>query len=799
MTVLSVVKRSSKTQKLERSKLLARLTSLTHGLDLRYVTPEGIVDSVIQGSFDGITTHKLDELCAQTAAYSATKHPDYAILAGRIAVTCLYKTTSPSFVETMRMLYSYCNPKTNEESPLIADYVMKFIEEHAATLENLITPENDMKYEYFGFKTLERSYLLRTERDNGAMEVAERPQYMLLRVAIGIHAGDLDAVKESYKLLSEGWFTHATPTLFNAGTPRPQMSSCFLIATKDDSISGIFDTLKTCAIISKSAGGIGLHVHNVRSCGSYITGTNGTSNGLVPMLRVFNDTARYVDQGGGKRKGAFAIYVEPWHPDIFEFLSLKKNTGKEEMRARDLFYGLWIPDLFMKRVQNSQSWTLFDPNTAPGLTECHGEEFEELYEKYEREGKGAKVVTAQELWFQIIESQIETGTPYMLYKDACNKKSNQKNLGTIKCSNLCTEIIEYTSPDEVAVCNLASICLPMFVRKNEKDGNLFFDFEKLRYVSQVVTFGLNRVIDANFYPVPEAENSNLKHRPIGIGVQGLADTFLMLKLPFTCDEAQRLNEDIFETIYFGAMERSCELAKIHGPYKSYQGSPLSEGKMQFDLWNVTPKSDRWDWQSLKTNVERYGARNSLLLAPMPTASTSQIMGNNECFEPFTSNIYLRRVLSGEFPIVNKYLVRDMVKLGLWNENIRNQIIAENGSVQMIEELPDDFKEIYRTVWEIKQKDLINMAVARGAYIDQSQSLNLFLESPTTAQITSMHFYGWKNGLKTGMYYLRSRPAVDAIKFTVDYEKKNDRKRPNENEPAQIPDVQGPEECIACGS
>ena len=797
MAVLSVVKRSSDLQKLERSKLLKRITSLTDGLDLRYVSPEGIVDSVVQGSFDGITTHKLDELCAQTAAYSSTKHPDYALLAGRIAVTCLYKTTCESFVQTMRNLYAYHNPKTNEFSPLIADYVIKFVNEHAEALESLVQPKNDMKYEYFGYKTLERSYLLRTESDDGIMEVAERPQYMLLRVAIGIHAPDFESVKESYQLLSEGWFTHATPTLFNAGTPRPQMSSCFLIATKDDSISGIFDTLKTCAVISKSAGGIGLHVHNVRSCGSYITGTNGTSNGLVPMLRVFNDTARYVDQGGGKRKGAFAIYVEPWHPDIFEFLSLKKNTGKEEMRARDLFYGLWIPDLFMKRVQKSENWTLFDPNTAPGLTECYGDDFERLYEKYEKEGRGTKVVTAQELWFQIIESQIETGTPYMLYKDACNKKSNQSNLGTIKCSNLCTEIIEYTSPEEVAVCNLASICLPMFVRKNDGDGQLFFDFDMLRYVSQVVTFGLNRVIDANYYPVPEAKFSNLKHRPIGIGVQGLADTFLMLKLPFTSEEAQRLNEDIFETIYFGAMEKSCELAQKFGPYESYSGSPLSLGKMQFDLWNVKPKSGRWDWENLKKDVSKFGARNSLLLAPMPTASTSQIMGNNECFEPFTSNIYLRRVLSGEFPIVNKYLVKDMVKLGLWNEKIRNQIIADNGSVQGIESLPSNFKEIYRTVWEIKQKDLINMAVARGAYIDQSQSLNLFLESPTTAQITSMHFYGWKNGLKTGMYYLRSRPAVDAIKFTVDYEAKNDRKRSVEDLAGKT--EQGPEECIACGS
>ncbi|KNH05654.1 origin recognition complex subunit 1 cell division cycle [Perkinsela sp. CCAP 1560/4] len=797
MTILSVVKRSSKTQKLEKSKLLTRIKNLTFGLDTRYVNADTIVESVVQGSFDGISTQKIDELCAQTAAYSSTKHPDYALLAGRIAVTCLYKTTAPSFVQTIKALHGYQNPKTGEASPLIAEHVIEFVNKHGDELEKMIIQANDMKYEFFGYKTLEKSYLLRMEGEDGTMDVAERPQYMLLRVAIGIHAPDFEAVKESYKLLSEGWFTHATPTLFNAGTPKPQMSSCFLIATKEDSIPGIFDTLRTCALISKSAGGIGLHVHDIRACGSYIAGTNGTSNGLVPMLRVFNDTARYVDQGGGKRKGAFAIYVEPWHADIFEFLTLKRNTGKEEMRARDLFYGLWIPDLFMKRVQKSGNWTLFDPNIAPGLADCYGEEFEKLYEQYEREGRGTKTVTAQELWFQIIESQIETGTPYMLYKDACNEKSNQKNLGTIKCSNLCTEIVEYTSPDEVAVCNLASISLPMFVKKNEEDGSLFFDFDMLRYVSQVVTFGLNRVIDANYYPVPEAKYSNMKHRPIGIGVQGLADTFLLLKIPFTSETAQRLNEDIFETIYFGALEKSCELAKQSGPYESYANSPLSRGELQFDLWKVKPKSGRWDWDALKKNILENGARNSLLLAPMPTASTSQILGNNECIEPFTSNIYLRRVLSGEFPIVNKYLVKDMVRLGLWNEKVRNQIIADNGSVQNLNNLPTEYKEIYRTVWEIKQKDLINMAVARGAYIDQSQSLNLFLEAPTTAQLTSMHFYAWTKGLKTGMYYLRSRPAVDAIKFTVDYSMKNDSKRAREAEPEAS--AQGPEECIACGS
>jgi ribonucleoside-diphosphate reductase alpha subunit len=777
------------------SKLLARLRNLTTGLDTRYVDVDAVVDHVVKGSFDGIATTKLDELCAQTAAYSATKHPDYALLAGRLAVTCLHKTTLESFVDTMEILYNYRNPKNNEPAPLISEDVWNVIQKNKTVIEAAVRHDMDLKYEYFGYKTLERSYLLRVDRDN-RMDIVERPQHMLMRVSLGIHGEDLAAALETYNLMAEGWFTHASPTLFNAGTPNPQMSSCFLVAMKDDSIVGIYETLKTCAQISKCAGGIGVHVHCIRGSGSYIRGTNGTSNGLVPMLRVYNDTARYVDQGGGKRKGAFAVYIEPWHADIFDFLQLKRNTGKEEMRARDLFYGLWIPDLFMRRVQETGTWTLFDPNTAQGLSDAWGAAFEELYTKYEREGRGVRTIQAQELWFQIIESQIETGTPYMLYKDACNGKSNQQNLGTIKCSNLCTEIIEYTAPDEVAVCNLASIALPMFVA-TDGTGKKYFDHDRLRVVSGVATRGLNRVIDRNFYPVQEAKSSNMRHRPIGLGVQGLADTFLLLGLSFTGPEAQRLNEDIFETIYYGAVEASCALAKRDGPYATFAGSPMSRGQFQFDMWGVTPKSNRYNWEALRTEVVQNGVRNSLLVAPMPTASTSQILGNNECFEPFTSNIYLRRVLSGEFPIVNKYLVRDLIGLGLWNETVRNQIIANNGSVQRIVELPQHLKDVYRTVWEIKQKDLIDMAAARGAYIDQSQSLNLFLETPSAAQITSMHFYTWKLGLKTGMYYLRSRPAADAIKFTVDQSKlAGDAKVVGKGKP---PVKEASEECLACGS
>jgi ribonucleoside-diphosphate reductase alpha chain len=673
-------------------------------------------------------------------------------------VSNLHKNTRKSFSETMKVLYDYIDPHTGEKAGLLADDVYQIITENAELLDSSIIYDRDFNYDYFGFKTLERSYLLRI---NG--EVAERPQQMLMRVSIGIHKEDLEAAIETYNRMSEGWFTHATPTLFNAGTPKPQMSSCFLLTMKGDSIPGIYDTLKQCAQISQSAGGIGLSIHHIRAKGSYIRGTNGTSNGIVPMLRVFNDTARYVDQGGGKRKGSFAIYIEPWHADIFDFLELRKNHGKEEMRARDLFYALWIPDLFMKRVEENGTWTLMCPNECPGLADVHSEAFEKLYIQYEKEGKGRKTIKAQELWFKILESQIETGTPYMLYKDAANSKSNQKNLGTIKSSNLCTEIIEYTSPDEVAVCNLASIALPKFVNEG------VFDHEELFEVAYQVTKNLNRIIDNNYYPTPEARRSNMRHRPIGIGVQGLADAFVMLRYPFESAEARKLNRDIFETIYYAALTASKDLAKADGPYETYQGSPISQGIFQFDMWNETP-SDRWEWNVLREEISKYGVRNSLLLAPMPTASTAQILGNNECFEPYTSNIYTRRVLSGEFVVVNKHLLKDLVKMGIWNEEVRTKLIAANGSVQHIPEIPENLKLLYKTAWEISQKTVIDMAADRGAFICQSQSLNIFMENANFAKLTSMHFYGWKKGLKTGMYYLRTKAAADAIKFTVDKSK-----------------------------
>jgi len=710
---------------------------------------------VIEGLYDGVTTSELDNLAAEVAATNTITHPDYALLASRIAVSNLHKNTKKSFSETVTDLYNYIDPKNGQKAPLISDEVYEIITKNADVLDSTIIYDRDFRYDYFGFKTLERSYLLKMHN-----QVAERPQQMIMRVAVGIHKGDLDAVIETYNYMSEGWFTHATPTLFNSGTPKPQMSSCFLLTTKDDSIEGIYDTLKQCAQISQSAGGIGLSIHDIRGTGSYIKGTNGTSNGIVPMLRVFNDTARYVDQGGGKRKGSFAIYIEPWHSDVFDFLELKKNHGKEEQRARDLFYALWMPDLFMKRVEDNADWTLMCPNECPGLSDTYGKDFEKLYKKYEKEGKGRKTIKAQELWFKILESQIETGTPYMLYKDAANSKSNQKNLGVIKSSNLCTEIIEYTAPDEVAVCNLASIALPKFVKEGK------FDHDKLFQVAYRVTKNLDRVIDANYYPVPEARNSNMRHRPIGIGVQGLADAFILMRLPFDSKDARVLNKDIFETIYFAAVTASKDLAIENGPYETWKGSPISEGIFQFDMWDVKP-SDRWEWDLLKKDVMEHGVRNSLLLAPMPTASTAQILGNNECFEPYTSNIYTRRVLSGEFIIVNKHLLRDLVKLGIWNDSLKNKLMAANGSVQNIEEIPDNIKELYKTAWEISQKVIVDMAADRGAYIDQSQSLNIFMENANFAKLTSMHFYGWKAGLKTGMYYLRTKSATDAIKFTLD--------------------------------
>ena len=783
-----VVKRDGRRESVKFDKITARIKKLCYGLN-PLVTPEKVAMKVIEGLYDGVTTSELDNLAAEVAATNTITHPDYALLASRIAVSNLHKNTKKSFSETVKDLYEYIDPKTNEKAPLISDEVYSVIMKNADVLDSTIIYDRDFRYDFFGFKTLERSYLLKL---NG--EVAERPQQMLMRVAMGIHTDNIDAAIETYNYMSEGWFTHATPTLFNSGTPKPQMSSCFLLTTKEDSISGIYDTLKQCAQISQSAGGIGLSIHDIRATGSYIKGTNGTSNGIVPMLRVFNDTARYVDQGGGKRKGSFAIYVEPWHADIFDFLDLKKNHGKEEQRARDLFYALWIPDLFMKRVEENGDWTLMCPNECPGLADTYGKKFEKLYKKYESEGKGRKTIKAQELWFKILESQIETGTPYMLYKDAANEKSNQKNLGTIKSSNLCTEIIEYTAPDEVAVCNLASIALPKFV----VDGK--FDHEKLFNVTYRVTKNLDKVIDANYYPVPEARNSNMRHRPIGIGVQGLADAFILMRHAFDSPEAKQLNKDIFETIYYAAVTASKDLAIENGPYETWKGSPISEGVFQFDMWKVKP-SDRWEWDLLREEVKKHGVRNSLLLAPMPTASTAQILGNNECFEPYTSNIYTRRVLSGEFIIVNKHLLRDLVKLGIWNDRLKNKLMASNGSIQNIDEIPENIKELYKTAWEISQKEILDMAADRGAYIDQSQSLNIFMENANFAKLTSMHFYGWKAGLKTGMYYLRTKSATDAIKFTLDKAAISEPVAKTEEERmAEIScSLDDPDNCVSCGS
>ena len=750
-----VLKRDGRREPVQFDKITARIKKLCYGLH-DAVDPTKVAMRVIEGVYDGVTTTELDNLAAEVAATNAVTHPDYAQLASRIAVSNLHKATKKSFTETMEDLHDYVDPVTGENASLIADDVWEIIQKNAELLDSSIIYDRDFNYDFFGFKTLERSYLLKIKG-----EIAERPQHMLMRVAVGIHKDDMESAIETYNMMSEGWFTHATPTLFNAGTPKPQMSSCFLLTMKEDSISGIYDTLKQCAKISQNAGGIGLAIHDIRGTGSYIKGTNGTSNGIVPMLRVFNDTARYVDQGGGKRKGSFAIYIEPWHSDIFDFLELRKNHGKEEQRARDLFYALWTPDLFMKRVEENGDWTLMCPNECPGLADSWGPEFEALYKKYEAEGKGRKTIKAQDLWFKILESQVETGTPYMLYKDAANGKSNQQNLGTIRSSNLCTEIIEYTSPDEVAVCNLASIAIPKFVKEDRT-----FDHDKLFEVTYRVTRNLNRVIDRNYYPIPEARNSNMRHRPIGLGVQGLADAFILMRFPFDSDEARQLNKDVFETIYYAACTASKDMAKEEGKYETFEGSPASEGKLQFDLWGVKP-SDRWEWDILKDEIKEHGMRNSLLMAPMPTASTAQILGNNECFEPYTSNIYTRRTLSGEFIVVNKHLLRDLTKLGLWDDDMKNRLIAANGSIQNIPEIPENLKVLYRTAWEISQKSILEMAADRGAYICQSQSLNIFMENVTNSKLTSMHFYAWKKGLKTGMYYLRTKAATDAIKFTVD--------------------------------
>jgi ribonucleoside-diphosphate reductase subunit M1 len=784
------------------------------------VDPVVIAQKVIQGVYPGVTTVELDELAAQTAASFATQHPDCSILAARISVSNLHKMTKKSFSDTISDLHFFLHPKTKEPAALISDEVYEVIMKNKEVLDAALIHDRDFEFDYFGFKTLEKSYLLKLDG-----VIVERPQHLLMRVSVGIHLDDIEHVLETYSLLSQKYFTHATPTLFNAGTPNPQMSSCFLLAMKDDSIDGIYDTLKHCAVISKYAGGIGMALSNVRASESYIRGTNGSSNGIVPMLRVFNNTARYVDQGGGKRKGSIAAYLEPWHADVFAFLDLRKNHGDENQRARDLFYALWIPDLFMERVQQNGEWTLMCPNECPGLDDCHGDEFKELYTKYERENKGRKVIKAQQLWFAILDSQVETGTPYMLFKDHCNNKSNQKNLGTIKSSNLCTEIVEYTSPDEIAVCNLASISLSKLTTPatdyDGTDGS--FDFDKLKAISEVATRNLNRVIDRNFYPREECKRyvctthwkedckmiskhcsvshyfsifrSNFRHRPIGIGVQGLADVFMMLKIPFDSEKAKKLNKDIFETIYFGACTASCELAKDEGAYETYEGSPASQGILQFDMWNVTP-SDRWDWAGLKANIAENGMRNSLLVAPMPTASTAQILGNNESTEPYTSNMYNRRVLAGEFTVVNKHLLRELTSRGLWTPSVRNRIIADGGSVQNVPEIPKQMRDVYKTVWEIAQKVVLDMAADRGAYICQSQSMNVHIADPNTSKLTSMHFYAWKKGLKTGMYYLRTRPKADAIKFTVDQEQlARDRKAPQDKAPVEEDD----EICYSCGA
>jgi len=793
-----VVKRDGRRESVKFDKITARIEKLCDGLNADFVEPVEIAKKVIDGLYDGVTTVELDNLAAEIAATMTTRHPDFAKLAARISISNLHKVTEESFSNTMKRLYTYVNPKTDENAALLSKEVYGIIRANAKRLDEAVDYSRDYNYDFFGYKTLERSYLIKLDG-----KIAERPQHMLMRVSVGIHMDDIDAAIETYNMMSEKWFTHATPTLFNAGTPKPQLSSCFLLTMQDDSIDGIYDTLKQCAKISQSAGGIGLSIHNVRSTGAYIKGTNGTSNGIVPMLRNFDMTARYVDQGGGKRKGSFAIYLEPWHADVFDFLQLKKNHGKEELRARDLFYALWIPDLFMKRVEENGEWSLFSPDEAPDLHEKYGEEFEKLYEKYEKEGRARKTIKAQELWFEILESQIETGTPYILYKDHANKKSNQKNLGTIRSSNLCTEIMEYTSKDEVAVCNLASIALPKFVTE---DGQ--FDHQRLYEITKIVTRNLNKVIDINYYPVKEARNSNMKHRPIGIGIQGLADVFMLLKLPFDSEESRKINKEIFETIYYGAMETSMELAIKDGAYQTFKGSPVSKGIFQFDMWGVTPDSGRWDWYELKQKVRKNGVRNSLLVAPMPTASTSQILGNNECFEPYTSNIYTRRTLSGEFIVVNKHLMNDLIALGLWDDRMKNRIMNANGSVQGIAEIPEDIRERYKTVWEISQKAIIDMSADRGAYVCQSQSLNIHLMDANFGKMTSMHFYAWKKGLKTGMYYLRTKAATDAIKFTLEKEQavqstaqssSDAEAEKAQNQAAMQCSLDDPEGCVMCGS
>ena len=840
---MKVIKRNGTEELVRFDKISSRVKKQTYDLDRDYVDAMEVSKKVISGLYDGVTSKELDKLAAETAASLTRIHPDYSILAARIAITSLKKETNKSFKETIEKLYRYVNKKTGENAGLISNEVYDVVMKYSDKIESMIVHDRDFNFDYFGYKTLEKAYLLKIDGN-----IAETPQHLYMRVAIGIWGDNLKEVQKTYEMLSTGYFTHATPTLFNAGTKKPQLSSCFLLDIESDSIHGIYKTLADCAAISQSAGGIGLNIHKIRAKGSYIKGTNGESNGIVPMLKVFNETARYVDQGGGKRKGSIAVYLEPWHSDIKDFINLKKNHGKEEARARDLFLALWIPDLFMQRIEENANWTLFDPAEVPGLIDAVDSEtnkaFTTLYEKYEAEGKG-ETISARELWLHILENQIETGVPYILYKDAANNKSNQKNLGTIKSSNLCTEIIEYTSPDETAVCNLASIALPKFVTipsgktKSRDKGLRTFDFDKLYEVAYQVTVNLNRVIDVNWYPTVETERSNMRHRPIGIGVQGLADLFAMLALPFEDDLAKKLNEDIFETIYFAAMTASKDMAKkaykdevkrlkdgdpnfviekTFGAYSTFNGSPLSEGIFQFDMWGVNSKdlSGRWDWDSLRKEVMAYGVTNSLLLAPMPTASTAQILGNNECFEPFTSNIYKRNVLSGEFVIVNKHLVLDLIDLGLWNDEIRLLMIKENGSIQNIPQIPNNLKEVYKTVWEMKSANLIDMAADRGKFICQSQSMNLFMRDANVAKLNKALFYGWKKGLKTGMYYLRSNAKTQARQsLGVDDSSINEIPKVDVMIPKPVSismsneeieamngltcSLDNPDDCIACGS
>jgi len=843
----TVTKRNGTKESISFDKILNRIKSLGDGLSINFTS---LAKKIIDRLYDEIPTTLIDELTAQQCASLATTHPDYGILASKILISNCHKNTDGNFLEICEKLYQFKDIHENQSS-ILSDNQIELIRKNHTEYENMIDYKRDYLIDYFGFKTLERAYLLKI---NG--KIIERPQHMWLRVAICIHNGQLDKVRETYDLMSQKYFTHATPTLFNAGTPRPQLSSCYLISMESDSIRGIYNTLGDCAAISKWAGGIGLHIHNIRCAGSHIRGTNGTSNGIVPMLRVFNNTARYVDQGGGKRAGSFAIYLEPWHGDIEEFLEMKKNHGDEEARARDLFYALWIPDLFMKRIGENGDWTLMCPDKCPGLSDVYGDEFDTLYQKYEKEGKGNKTMKARDLWFKILDSQIETGTPYMLYKDACNKKSNQKNIGTIKSSNLCTEIIEYSDENETAVCNLASIALSKFVKdtkspfteeitiytKNDckwcdllkallkrksiefKQTNInvddfdefkkthnvdtlpilyhgdkliggylatlnllrnTFDYELLHKVTKVVTNNLNNVIDINFYPTDKTKTSNMRHRPIGIGVQGLADALAMMDIPFHSDEAKNINKLVFETMYHAALEMSMEIAKEKEPYSTFQGSPASQGILQFDMWNVTP-TDRYDWNLLKNNIKRHGIRNSLLLAPMPTASTSQILGNNECFEPFTSNIYVRRTIAGEFVCINKFLLKELIELGLWTDSIKNQIIKHSGSVQDVVGIPKALKEKYKIVWEIPMKHILEMAADRGAFICQSQSTNLWMKEPTYNKLTAMHFYAWKKGLKTGIYYLRTKAKAAPQQFTIEPDKNNNLEDDDED-------------CLMCGS